>query len=94
MVGTQSTVGNTSSLPSGTGQFDPGTVSGNGQFTYGIVFGMQDSGGKVGNGPKGSLLALPDDFAAAGLALGVDLAAGDDFFSATFFSSFGNSCYL
>jgi hypothetical protein len=83
----QSTVGNRSSLPSGTGQFEPGTVSGNGQLTYGMVFGMHDRGGRVGNGPNGSALsfAFEVDFAAVFL-LEVD------FFSATFFSSFRNSC--
>lgn len=85
IVAMQSTVGNTSSLPSGTGQFAPGTVSGKGQFTYGIVFGMHDNGGSVGNGPNGSALAAP-------FAFDVDLAAVSllevDFFSATFFSSF------
>lgn len=87
IVAMQSTVGKTSSLPSGMGQLDPGTVSGNGQFTYGMVFGMHDRGGRVGNGPNGSALsfAFEVDFAAVFL-LEVD------FFSATFFSSFGNSC--
>jgi hypothetical protein len=89
IVATQSTVGNTPSWSFGTGQFEPGTVSGSGQLTYGIVFGMHDKGGRVGNGPNGSALC-------AFFAFGVDFAAvpllGVDFFSATFFSSFRNSC--